>query len=371
MKKVLFVNAGSDPKDRTGWSGTPYSIYHELIKYFDVETYVTYHKESKIKSFFKRGMHKLFHTVFLEYHLTQFAKRSSHEVQKVLQDGQYDVVFSLGVANIAFLETNCPIIYLSDAVVADMIDYYWFHINKKSLKDANNTQKRAMENATVNVFSSEWAKRGAMNSYGIAGEKIEVVHFGANVEVTDFEHIAHDDINLLFVGVEWERKGGEIAVECVEELNKLDPSHTYHLHLAGCIPPYEIKSDYVTVYGFLNRNIKEQREKLDYLRAISDLFILPTKAECSALVFCEASAYSLPIITYDTGGVGDYVINGKNGYRLPLEASGKDFANKIIDILHDKIELEKMQKCARTMYEQEYNWVVFGNKIREIIERIS
>lgn len=68
-------------------------------------------------------------------------------------------------------------------------------------------------------------------------------------------------------------------------------------------------------------------------------------------LFCEASAYSLPIITYDTGGVGDYVINGKNGYRLPLEASGKDFANKIIDILHDEAELEKMQKCARTMYE--------------------
>lgn len=51
MKKILFVNAGSDPKDRTGWSGTPFSIYHELIKYFDVDTYVTYYKESKIKSF--------------------------------------------------------------------------------------------------------------------------------------------------------------------------------------------------------------------------------------------------------------------------------------------------------------------------------
>ena len=101
--------------------------------------------------------------------------------------------------------------------------------------------------------------------------------------------------------MEWERKGGEIAVACVEELNKQDPSHTYHLHLAGCIPPYEIKSDYVTAYGFLNRNIKEQREQLDYLCAISDLFILPTKAECSALVFCEASAYSLPIISVCLG----------------------------------------------------------------------
>lgn len=27
--------------------------------------------------------------------------------------------------------------------------------------------------------------------------------------------------------------------------------------------------------------------------------------------------------------------------------------------------------CWCGMYEQDYNWVVFGNKIREIIERIS
>lgn len=53
MKNILFVNVGSNPKERTGWSGTPYSIYHELMKYFDVDTYVTYYKESKMKTFLK------------------------------------------------------------------------------------------------------------------------------------------------------------------------------------------------------------------------------------------------------------------------------------------------------------------------------
>ena len=35
-----------------------------------------------------------------------------------------------------------------------------------------------------------------------------------------------------------------------------------------------------------------------------------------------------PVITYDTGGVGNYVINGLNGYRLPLSSDAKDFRIK-------------------------------------------
>lgn len=102
MKKVLFVNAGSDPKDRTGWSGTPFSIYHELIKYFDVETCVTYYKESKIKSFFKRGMHKLFHTGFLEYHSTQFAKSHRMRFRKSYKTGSMMQFFLLELPTLLF-----------------------------------------------------------------------------------------------------------------------------------------------------------------------------------------------------------------------------------------------------------------------------
>ena len=51
----------------------------------------------------------------------------------------------------------------------------------------------------------------------------------------------------------------------------------------------------------------------------SDILLLPTQAECAGIVFVEASAYSMPIFTHDTGGISNYVINGINGYRLPLK----------------------------------------------------
>ena len=87
----------------------------------------------------------------------------------------------------------------------------------------------------------------------------------------------------------------------------------------------------------------------------TDFLVLPTKAECSAVVYTECAAYGIPVITYDTGGVGNYVINGLNGYRLPLSSDAKDFANKIKEIL-DTNQFEKLSKGGLKIYKEKLNW---------------
>ena len=125
------------------------------------------------------------------------------------------------------------------------------------------------------------------------------------------------------------------------------------------------------MYGFLNRNNETERNLLNQLRAEADLFLLPTKAECSGIVFCEACAYSLPSLTYDTGGISNYVINGENGYRLPLSAGGADFAKKIRDIINNGDELTRLKKNARRKYEDDLNWETAGRRISEVIDSIG
>ena len=130
------------------------------------------------------------------------------------------------------------------------------------------------------------------------------------------------------------------------------------------------KDDNIEVFGLLNRDIKEQREKLEYLRKISDIFVLPTHAECAGIVFCEACAYSMPSITYDTGGIPDYVINDYNGYRLPLESKGRDFADAIIKIQKDG-KMQMLQDNAGKMYNDDLNWKHFAQSLKEIIDNLS
>lgn len=361
--------------DRRAWSGTIYHIYCELQKYYKVDLL-----NVKVDFTLRRILYIIKRLICKKNsrpeHTLKTGKVASGQLKRYLTDnsGKYDMVF-LTVGALAYEKLDIPIIYLTDSVFSQMIDYYWFKTFKRNIVEGNELQKKALENANKVILTSEWAKNAAINDYQIDGEKIEIVHFGASVAVTKKQEKEHENINLLFVGVEYQRKGGKTAIECVKRLNQMDEEHKYILHFVGCEIPKKdkaiVKDGSVRTYGFLNKNHPHDREQIESLYEIADFFLLPTLAECSAIVCCEASAYSLPIITYDTGGLGDYVVNGKNGYRLPLTATANDFAEKIISIVQNSDELKSLKKNAWNMYLTDLNWKTFGEKLHAIIGKVT
>ena len=98
--------------------------------------------------------------------------------------------------------------------------------------------------------------------------------------------------------------------------------------------------------------------------------LLPTIAECSAIAFSESSANGLPIFSHDTGGVRNYVEDGRNGYLLPLGSTGTDFGKKIKECLESG-ELEQMSKTAKNVYREKLNWKTWGEKVGKIIENLN
>ena len=77
-----------------------------------------------------------------------------------------------------------------------------------------------------------------------------------------------------------------------------------------------------------------------------------------------------PIFCYDTGGTGNYVINGKNGYMLPLNSTGKDFASYIIKGIQ-RNELCSLSQGAVSLYQERLNWGVWGKRVKEVIESLG
>lgn len=370
-KKTLAYVDAADPRDKRSWSGIPYNLVEQLKRHYDVE--VIYLPDSPLVKLWCKA-HKAL-TRLIGRHddprfSTLYAKIKGRAVTKALARGHYDALFVRGSNLAAYMKTDIPQrVYFSDACFHQMVDYYFYDMNPSCVRMGNTVQKRAMDNCTNNVFASQWAMKDAVEFYGIPQEKCSLGYFGASVDTTNFKKEAHDSriVNLLFVGVEWVRKGGEIAVDCVKYLNETDKEHEYTLHFVGCTPPYEIKDEHVKLYGFLNRNIPEQAQQMIHLREIADFFVLPTRAECAGIVFCESSAYGIPSITYDTGGIGDYVINGENGYRLPMTAKGKEFAEKIKEIMQQPEKLAYMKTTAEKMYRERLNWDALGDTFHKVI----
>ncbi|NDW08894.1 glycosyltransferase family 4 protein [Dysgonomonas sp. 520] len=370
--KVGFL-AMRNPQNKAAWSGTIHQLY-ENIKANDVEISWIPVSENKSAQMFNRIV-SIFTKLLKKKkspHFTYISKQLARSVD-LDQLNQVDIVFSpAGSVNIAYLKTNKPILYLTDTTFKLMYSYYpeFSNFMPCNVMQGNKLEKISANKAWRIISASDWCSNSLINDYGVDSKKIKVLEFGANITDISLKAESRFDknntLNLLFLGVGWKRKGGDIAVDCVKSLNEQGVKATLSI-VGSKLPENHQNCESIKSYGFLNKNNEDEYQILKQVISESDLLILPTSAECAGIVFAEASAYGLPIFTYDTGGIPNYVINGKNGYRMNMNSTGKDFALKIKECI-DNEEFETLKKGCLEVYHEKLNWTVWQKKFQKILD---
>lgn len=371
--KIGFVGWYS-PDDKKALSGTPHKI-SELLKSIGSDIlWIKVNKSFKYRLYQKvlRWRNKKFKGSVDCSRSVIGAKLQSMSINKDLVN-QCDILFAPFCSEALYsLETDKPIIYLSDATFNIMVDYYFKGLSKFAIKQGNNVEQKAMDRASEIIVSSQWAANSAINDYHQNSSKVHIVEFGANLDEKDiiektFDYKGH--LHILFLGVDWKRKGGQIAVDACKWLNENGIPAT--LHIVGIKDLDEsIKGlPYVDYVGFLNKNYPEQYNRLVAIIKQCHCLLLPTMKEAAGIAFCESSAYGLPCFSHLTGGTGNYVYNGRNGYLLPLGSTGADFGAKIKECLESG-ELKRMSETAKEVYKEKLNWNVWASKVESIIRNI-
>lgn len=289
-----------------------------------------------------------------------------------------DLVFApAGSSCAAFLETGLPIVYYSDSTWRVIRDYYpnYTNVVRRTARAAEALERRTLERAAVSLFASTWAASSAVRDYGADPERVHTVFIGANLP----DPPRRDDvlprslgrrIRLLFVGVLWDVKGGEIALDALRRLVAM--GYDAELTVVGCTPPAHLSHPKLRVIPFLNKQVPAERAEFERLWRESDFFILPSRCECAGVVYCEAAAYALPALAARTGGVPSIVLDGRNGYTLPLEAGGDEYADLVAGLVEDPARYSALCESSRDEYEQRLNWDTWGRRVGEIVsERLS
>lgn len=370
---VGFISA-TDPNDRKPQSGTTYKAYHSLsdkgytIKWIPAKPGTL----NKILLSGMKGIQKILRIPMPHDRLCLSYNLLTKGLDKKTIS-QCDVLFSsFSLVNGKLL--NKPLIYMSDAIYSQMVGYYWKeHISSFVLSQGNKTQQITLDSASHLVFSSQWAADAAIKSYSQPKSKISVIEFGANIDDKDiiphkFSFKGH--LHVLFIGVDWNRKGGVIAVEAVRWLNQNNIPATLHIIGPDRIDEATKSLPFIDYVGFLNKNIPGQYDKFVGLLRQSHCMLLPTLAECAGIAFSESSANGIPVFSHITGGVPNYIVDGINGYLLPLGSSGKDFGKKIKETLLNG-EMEKMSQTATELYRTRLNWSTWGDKVAAIIDSLA
>jgi glycosyltransferase involved in cell wall biosynthesis len=121
---------------------------------------------------------------------------------------------------------------------------------------------------------------------------------------------------------------------------------------------------------FLNKNDPAQRQRLSQLFLDSNIFLFPTLADAASIVLAEASAYGLPILANDTGGLSCVVNNGVNGY-LVRSNTGEEYASHILELVNNKEKYSELVKSSRDLYEQKLNWDAWAQAVRFFINAVA
>lgn len=373
--KVAFISS-YNPIDRSKRSGIVYSMYKEMLKYNEiiwVEPKVNFWERFVLRGivrlrdfichFYKSDM-----TTLSPIYSKQFGKALSRQLKNI----ECDYIFSYDCEQFAYIKTDKPIVYRTDSTYHLLVDYYYFNVPKFMNKKADKVQKKALEKCFAVVTPCDWVKDSIANDYHVDTTKVHVIESGANLEKIPpvYERIwSKEKFRMLFIGIDTKRKGVDVAIETAHILNEKYGINAMLTIVGGEISKELKQKKYIDWVGFLDKNNPKESRYFEQLIKESHLFIFPTMAECAGIVNCEASAYGLPILSYDTGGVGNYVINGVNGYRLPLTAKGEDFAKKIVKMFEAN-EFLKLSDGGRKLYEEKFNWETWGEKYHEEIEKL-
>jgi len=375
--KVIFVTT-YDARDIRNWSGIPYFLGKALM-----DAGIEVHFIGKLKSlpdnYFIFRIRNFIYNRLLKGKLGKYisfyepknlefiAEQASERINKI----EGGIIFSPGTIPIAYLNTNKPIVFWSDATFAVMENYYegLKGLSKRTVKNCHLYEKNTIRKSTMAIYSSEWAAKSCIEYYGAEPSKVKIIPFGSNVEcertindiVENNNKKSKSICKLLFVGKDWERKGGETSVNVAKYLN--EKFIKTELTIVGCTPPEDtILPDFVQVVGFIDKSNKEGKILINTLYSENHFFILPTIAECTPVVFSEANSFGLPVITTSTGGISSIIKNDINGKMFGNEINIPSCAKYIAEIFKDYDHYKSYSLTSFNEYLTRLNWEVSVNK---------
>jgi glycosyltransferase involved in cell wall biosynthesis len=360
-----------DARDPHAFGGRCYHSLLAIQELADEMQFVFPVIDWKIKTILtaKQKYHgKIGHKTYFPFRDSILIRHCSKQITRELAAIESDVILSPmspGSQPVAFVECRQPIVIWTDATFAGALDLYYKHeiVCAESIRDGFRNERAALHRAELLIYWTQWAAESAIRAYDVDPNKIAVVPPGAWLENRpDFEEAIQlvaarptDRCRLLFIGLGWWRKGGDIALDIAARLNA--GGLKTELTVVGCqreeLP--EPLPNFVRVVGYIDRTSKEGSEQFEALLRDSHFLILPSRFDASPLVCMEACAFALPSLATCVGGVPDIVRNDINGRTFALNADIEEYCRFVQAIFGNTARYKELALSTLNEYEKRLN----------------
>ena len=310
---------------------------------------------------------------------TRGSMRSFLSVAPLFRASPFDVIWSLQVdlPLLPWLATvnlarHVPIVYTADStprLLHQFGPHYGYWGGRSWIKQ----QLRQLlygfvvrHAALVNPWT-EWAARSLRDDYGVEASRLRVLPPGVDVDSWRPGRRASDGPatdrlpRLLFVGGDFERKGGDVLLTAYREQlrGKVEIDLVTRTTLDHADPALR-----------LHTGLRPNDTRLRDLYQQADIFVLPTQADCFSMAGMEALASGLPVVTCPVGGVAELFQHGRQGYFVP-PGDPRPLAEVLQVLVADAAKRRTMAIEARALAVERYDARKNTARLLAMLESVS
>jgi glycosyltransferase involved in cell wall biosynthesis len=378
--QIAFVST-EDPRSKDSFSGSSFQLVAALERAgASVRTLgpIAYYPSrlERLKVWF----HAIFggHTYEPSWsrHAVAYYARS---VSARLAQAPADVVLSRGTHPIASLKTKQPIYLWQDATFKQLLEDYpgFRQLPAGNVSNGHAVERQAFTRCRRLIFTSAWASRSAVQDYAMPPDRVSTILIGANRSSgwddlqarTIIEGKSFDVCRLLFIGVDWHRKGGDGFLRLVNTLSKRGIN--VKATAVGDWPTRAtLVPENVSCIGSLPHSSPEGTARLQRLLTEAHFLVLPTRADCSPVVVAEAASYGLPVICTPVGGLPEMVNSDSTGFigEFDSDASLASLAEKIARSVRAPAEWRSLAWTSFQRGKTSLNWDAHARQLLALIK---
>lgn len=294
------------------------------------------------------------------------ATKRTQAVQRGLQSskGGFDLIMQVQtVCAPGSARAGVPYVIYTDNTMALTRRMYqaWAPLSHRAAAWWMEYEASVCKSAAAVFTFSEFARRSVIDDYGDSPEHVVSIGAGANQLLDGLGDKDYTAARALFVGVDFERKGGSVLLEAWPKVLERLPDA--ELLIAG--PPQQATRELpagVQWIGWVDRTA------LDELYRSASAFVLPSIFDPCPNVFREAMGYGLPCVGTACCAIPEIIDDGVTG-RVVATRDCERLAAALIELLSDPAKSEEMGRAAHAAVLREGRWSNVADRLAEHLER--
>lgn len=362
MKKINFISNQDLRITSGGWSGINFNIHKQLLSHFEMNYIGPINPKVNI---FEKSHSKLYRILGRRGNFNFFSedrlRRIYSEVENKMKDADYNLFF--GQTPWLKCSYNTPYgVYLD----ADFITYLKIFskiesFRKNDIHRISILEEKWLQKAEDIFVGSQWAWDEMTKTYSLKESQKHIVYTGGNVEMP-MKDKYDDGFNLVFISLNFVKKGGDICVEVFKKLRRKYPLIT--LTIIGQKPPMDVlKVPGIAYAGLLKKTDPKDLKKFSTILSKAFLLIHPTKMDTMGAVLVEAGYFGCPSIAPRSFGIPELVKHNETGIIIENPFTPEDFENEIETLIEGKEVYLKMRSKAWDYTRTQLTWEAIGNEI--------